>query len=220
MVILKVALAGYPKALADARRTIERGGVVAFPTETFYGLAVRYDDGDALKRLYELKRRRRDKPLPLIAGEMEALRPVALPLNAAGEELAQRFWPGPLTLLTAAEEGLSDYLTGGTSKVAVRVPGESFALRLARFIGLPVTATSANISGRPPSDNPGGVVEYFGEGLDLLIDGGQTPGGRPSTIIDVTGEEVLMVREGAIPREEILNALGGPSVSAPRKKLQ
>ncbi|MEJ2697149.1 MAG: L-threonylcarbamoyladenylate synthase [Candidatus Sulfobium sp.] len=218
MVTSKVALAGIERALAEARRTLERGGVVAFPTETFYGLAVRYDDREALQRLYELKHRPADKAMPLIAGEKKTLLMVALPLKAVAEELAQIFWPGPLTMLTAATEGLSGFLTGGTTKVAVRIPGESFALRLARFMGIPLTATSANISGHPPAQSPDKVVEYFGGRVDLLVDEGRTPGGKPSTIIDVTGPEVRIVREGAISREEILTSLRGRSVSARHRR--
>lgn len=218
MVILKVALAGTERALAEARRTLERGGAVAFPTETFYGLAVRYDDGKALSGLYKLKRRPRDKAMPLIAGEKKTLRLVALPLTAVAEELAQRFWPGPLTMLTAAVQGLSDFLTGGTANVAVRIPGESFALRLARFLNTPLTATSANISGQAPADSPEKVIEYFGEDLDLLVDDGKTPGGKPSTIVDVTGEAVRIVREGVISRDAIFNVIGPRSLSTLRRR--
>jgi L-threonylcarbamoyladenylate synthase len=208
MLTFKVSSAGVKRALAEARRTLERGGAVACPTETFYGLAVRYDDVAALRRLYELKRRLKDKAMPLIAGDRKTLGLVALPLTPTAEKLAQSFWPGPLTILTAATEGLSDFLTGGTGNVAVRIPGESFALRLALLLGTPITATSANISGQPPADNPDKVIEYFGEALDLLVDGGKTPGGKPSTIIDVADEQVRIVREGAISREEIFNVLG------------
>ena len=208
MAILKVALTAYDGVLAEARRIIELGGVVAVPTETFYGLAVRYDDLKALGRLYKLKNRPKDKPIPLMAGKKETLRLVALPLPTLGEKLAQRFWPGPLTMLTTAAGGLSEFLTGGTANVAVRIPGASFALRLVRLLGIPLTATSANISGQPPADKPDRVIEYFGDGVDLIIDAGLTPGGKPSTIIDVTGEQVRIVREGVISREDIMNVLG------------
>jgi L-threonylcarbamoyladenylate synthase len=214
MLTLKVSFSGAKRALAEACRTLERGGAVAFPTETFYGLAVRYDDVAALRRLYELKHRLKDKAMPLIAGDRKTLGLVALPLTPTAEKLAQSFWPGPLTILTAATEGLSDFLTGGTGNVAVRIPGESFALRLALLLGTPITATSANISGQPPADTPDKVIEYFGEGLDLLVDGGKTPGGKPSTIVAVAGEKVRIVREGAISREEIFNVLGAQSVTA------
>lgn len=220
MLILKVVPAGIERALSEAGRTIEKGGVVAFPTETFYGLAVRYDDIEALRRLYALKHRAADKAMPLIVGGKKTLQFVALPLTPVAEELAERFWPGPLTILTPATEGLSDFLTGGTKKVAVRIPGESFALRMARFLGIPVTATSANISGEVPADNAGRVAEYFGDRIDLLVDGGKTPGGKPSTIVDVSGEKVRIVREGAIPCEEIINICGRRSVSARHRQPQ
>lgn len=220
MLILKVALIGTERALAQAGQTIERGGIVAFPTETFYGLAVRYDDVEALRGLYDLKCRPADKALPLIAGEKKTLRLVALPLTPVAEKLAEKFWPGPLTILTPAREGLTNFLTGGTEKVAVRIPGESFALRLARFLRIPFTATSANISGQAPADSADRVAEYFGGRLDLLIDGGKTPGGRPSTIIDVIDEKVRIVREGAIPLKQIISVLGRRSVSARHRRLQ
>lgn len=220
MTVLRIALTGERHALAEARRIIERGGVVAVPTETFYGLAVRYDDVRALGKLFGMKHRPETKAMPLIAGGEDKLRLVALPLPPAAEDLAQRFWPGPLTMLTKAAAGLSRFLTGGTGNVAVRIPGESFALRLARLLDAPVTATSANISGYPPAAAPEKVIEYFGEGLDLIVDGGRTPGGRPSTIVDVTGEEIRIVREGAISSGEIFTVSGRRPFSAPHGRPQ
>lgn len=190
-------------AVTEAADVIRKGGTVAFPTETFYGLGVKYDDFTALKRLYDLKQRPKDKAISLILGDKKALELIAATPGKAAERIMERFWPGPLTVLFKAKKGLSEFLTAGTGKVAARMPGNSFALDLCRLLGFPVTATSANVSGLPPADNPGDVIRYFREGLDLLIDGGRTHGGRPSTIIDVTDEKIVIVRQGAIPDEEL-----------------
>lgn len=191
------------KAINEAIDVLKGGGLIAYPTETFYGLGVKFDMGDSQKRLYELKRRPEEKAMPLIIGEIGLLSSIVshewlrdIPLLA--KTLMARFWPGPLTLLLPAREGLSGYLTSGTGMVAVRIPGESFALQLARRASFPITATSANPSGMPPADSAEMVVKYFGGSIDLLIDGGQTPGGLPSTIVDLSEGRIRVVREGAV----------------------
>lgn len=196
-----------PEELIDkAVAIINGGGIVAFPTETFYGLGVRFDSPDSLRRLYEIKRRPREKAMPLIIGDTSQLNflvdPVwlkELPVEVKG--LMERYWPGPLTLLMPARSGLSEFLIGYNKTIAIRIPGESFALHLAKKAGFPITATSANISGMPPADDAERVIEYFDYSLDLLIDGGRTPGGLPSTIVDVTGERLKIVRKGAVKIE-------------------
>jgi L-threonylcarbamoyladenylate synthase len=209
MKTIKISESGIDTAIREASRTITEGGLVAFPTETFYGIGARYDDSQVLRRLYQLKNRPRDNAIPVIIGENEQLSWLTPLVNPLAAKLIERFWPGPLTLLFRALSDISVFISAGTGKVAVRIPGRSFALDLARAISLPVTATSANISGMPPSDNPGDVACVLGGGLDLLIDGGRTPGGKPSTIVDVTGEKMCIVREGAIPEEELRSALAG-----------
>ena len=113
------------------------------------------------------------------------------------QSLMDEHWPGPLTLLFPAKDGLSEHLTAGTGRIAVRVPGESFALCLAKKAGFPITATSANLSGMPPAENAEMVKKYFDGGIDMLIDGGQTAGGTPSTIVDVTEDVPVIIRRGA-----------------------
>jgi L-threonylcarbamoyladenylate synthase len=128
-------------------------------------------------------------------------------VSAVAQRLMHKFWPGPLTLLLNARESLSDFVVGEMGKVAVRIPGESFALDFARALEFPITATSANISGAPPADTPGNVVMHFGDSLDLLLDAGKTPGGMPSTIVDATGDEIKIMRPGVVPAEDILEFL-------------
>jgi len=198
MVLLKVTFTNLPEVLKTAVETLKTGGIVAYPTETFYGLGVKFDLENSLKRLYEIKQRLKDKAMPLIIGEKRLLSSIALSTNSVAESLIDGFWPGPLTLLVPAKENISDWLTAGTGKVAVRIPGESFALRLARHAGFPITSTSANISGLPPARDVNTVITYFSNDIDLIVDGGETPGGLPSTIVDTTGNRIRIVREGAI----------------------
>ena len=196
MEIIRLTGGNTKKAVALAVGVLRAGGIVAYPTETFYGLGCRFDCEAALKRLYRLKGRPPEKAMPLIAGK-KTLRMVAKDINELSRGLMARFWPGPLTLLLTAKEGLSRRLVK-RGKVAVRTPGESFALRLAKKEAFPITATSANPSGMPPAKTAKKVVEYFGGHIDLLIDGGKTPGGLPSTVADATGKKAKILRQGAI----------------------
>jgi L-threonylcarbamoyladenylate synthase len=183
------------------------GGIVAYPTETFYGLGVRFDREDSLEKLHKIKQRPHDKALPVIIGSRELLAHLVSSINDKALCLMKRFWPGPLTLIVPAKGDLSVFITGGTHTVAVRIPGESFALRLAECARFPITATSANLSGKPPAQDAETVGKYFGDTIDLIIDGGPSKGTLPSTIVDATGDEINIVREGTIKRELLLHAL-------------
>lgn len=208
MVHIRLAKDKIDEAINKTINVLEIGEIIAYPTETFYGLGVKFDIFDSLKKLYELKKRPKEKTMPVIIGDRSFLSEIILeswlediPLET--KLLMDRFWPGPLTLLLPAKEGLSEHLTSNTGKIAVRIPGESFALHLAKKAGFPITATSANPSGMPPAKNADSVIKYFGESIDLLIDGGKTPGGLPSTIVDPSDGRIKIVREGAIGRNEI-----------------
>ncbi len=199
-------------ALNAATETLNKGGIIAYPTETFYGLGVRFDMPDSLKRLYELKKRPAEKAMPVIVGDRESLSHIVSEkwlenIPDAAEVLMERFWPGPITVLLPAKEGISEFLTAGTGMIAVRIPGESFALLMAKRSGFPITATSANLSGMPPAVDANEVIRYFGEKIGLLIDGVRAPGGSPSTIVDLSGAGIRIVREGAIPLREIEDSL-------------
>lgn len=192
----------FKKIMVTSARTLKDRGIIAYPTESFYALGVLATDKDAVKRLYELKRRPAEKPLPVIVGDMDTLKSVVRTVPDAAKELMNRFWPGPLTIIFEAQNNVPDLLTGGSGKVAVRIPGESVALDLARSIRLPITATSANPSLMPPAQDSEAVKDYFEDKVDLIIDGGKAPGGRPSTIVDVTVLPPEVLREGSI----LLNA--------------
>lgn len=191
------------EALRQAADVLRSGGIVAYPTDTFYGLAVDPRNEHAVSKLYRIKGRQVDKAIPLIAADIAQLEDVAGPLGALGARLARRFWPGPLSLLIPSWPGLSPSLLAGQTTVAVRVPASTLAAGLAAALGHPVTSTSANLSGRPPVADPDAVAEQVGAALDILLDGGHSPGGAPSTIVDATGDEPRLVREGAVPWERV-----------------
>ena len=208
MRVIEVSAEDKMGAISEVSDILKRGGIAAYPTETFYGVGVKYHNFHALEKLYELKRRPKNRAMPLIIGDRKFLGLICLSLNMIEEKLIENFWPGPLTLLTSAREDLPELLTAGTGKIAVRIPGESFALALARSLDFPITATSANISGMPAAKNAENVIRYFGHGLDIVIDGGETRGGLPSTIVDASAGLIKIVRPGLISEEEIFEAVG------------
>lgn len=189
-------------ALQEAAKWIRAGGVVAIPTDTLYGLAADPFSADAVARVFSVKGRTAERALGLIAADARQIAAHIGPLPRAGVRLAERFWPGPLTLLVAAPVPLARNVAGGTGLVGVRVPAHDIARAICRAADRPLTATSANISGEPATSDPDEVERALGGCIDLLIDVGRTPGGAPSTIVDLAGEPRL-VRAGAIPWDEI-----------------
>jgi L-threonylcarbamoyladenylate synthase len=190
--------------LVPAISALRGGGVVAFPTETFYGLAVDPRSALAVKKIFELKRRAPDQPLPLIAASIDQVIDHVGTMTPLAERLASRGWPGPLTLIIPASSQLCDEVHLSTGKVAVRVPADTVARALARGAGHAITSTSANVSGEPPAATADHVVRSFGEGIDVLIDSGPTPAGLPSTIVDVSGDAPVLVRAGVVPWDRVL----------------
>jgi len=197
------------QALVDAVRAIRRGGVIAMPTDTLYGLGADPFQPDAVARVFHVKGRPVERALPLLAADTaQVIEHIgALPPLAA--RLASRFWPGPLTLLVAAPSALAADVSGETGKVGIRVPAHRVARAVCRACGVPVTATSANISGEAPSADPDEVARAIGDRIDVLVDAGTTPGGPPSTVVDATGAEPVLVRAGAIAWEQIQECLHG-----------
>lgn len=188
--------------LGEAAGVIAAHGVVAFPTETFYGLAVSVFDARACERVFVLKGRPASKALPCIVSDVFDLEQVAREVPALALELSQRFWPGPLTLVLPARSGVAAAAESGT--IAVRVSSLPLARELAAAAG-PVTSTSANPAGAAPATTAD-EVELAMSDVDLILDGGRTPGGLPSTIVAVSSgtAEPRLIREGAIPFREIV----------------
>jgi L-threonylcarbamoyladenylate synthase len=191
------------EVVARAAQAIGRGGLVVMPTDTLYGLAVDPFDEFAVERIFQAKGRDAAQALPLIAADRAQVAASlgALPPQAAA--LAEHFWPGPLTLLVPAPGGLASGVAGATGRVGVRVPAHAVARALCAACGSPLTATSANLSGKPASNDPDVVWQTIGDRVDVLLDAGLTPGGPPSTILDVTGSTPVLIRAGAIGWEEI-----------------
>lgn len=196
-------------AIDEAAMWILRGAVVAIPTDTLYGLAVDPFRSDAVARLYDVKGRPADRALPLIAADVQQVEAHLGPLSAAAARLAQRFWPGPLTIVVAAPPNLARDVTGGSGTVGVRVPACDLARRIAAAAQKPITATSANISGEPATADPDEVERTLGDRIELLIDAGPAPGGAPSTIVDVMTTEPRLLRAGAVAWEEVQACLRG-----------
>jgi L-threonylcarbamoyladenylate synthase len=190
-------------ALQEAGRWIRHGGLVALPTDTLYGLAADPFHADAVRRLLAAKRRPPDQALPLIAADTVQIAAYFGALPAAGERLAARFWPGPLTLLVPAPPAVVADVAAGTGRVGVRVPAHEIARAICRAAGRPITATSANISGHPATADPDEVERTLGDVVDLLVDTGPTAGGEPSTIVDVTQTPPRLIRAGATSWDEI-----------------
>jgi L-threonylcarbamoyladenylate synthase len=196
------------EVLAHAGRVIREGGVVAYPTETFYGLGANVFDPKPCRRIIELKGRDWGKQLPLIVSDLDQIELLCEDIPPSLRRLARVFWPGPLTLVIAVRDGLSGDLAG-RSTAALRVSGLPLARDLARVAATPLTATSANPSDRAPAQRPRDLDDVVGDGVDLLLDGGPTAGGSPSTIVDVSGVAPRLLREGPVAFEAVLEVLLG-----------
>jgi L-threonylcarbamoyladenylate synthase len=208
-VIALVVDAACPDAdvIARAADLLRQGGVVAYPTDTLYGLAADPSSQRAVEELYRIKGRPVDQAIPLVAADLAQVEQCAGPLSHAAHRLGACLWPGPLTMIVPAWAGLAAALHGGTGTVAIRVPAHPVACALARAFGAPITSTSANRSGRPATSSPDVVRESMGNDLVAILDAGPSPGGLPSTIIDVLGERPRLVRPGAVPFERVLECL-------------
>lgn len=193
--------------MARAVDVLRERGVVAYPTDTFYGLAVDPRSTQAVSKLFGVKRRSPASPIPLIAASMEQVAQVAI-CSEADLRLAERFWPGPLTLVMEARPGLASAVLAGGSTVAIRIPAHPVARALAAEFGFSITSTSANESGEPPAVTADDVVSAVGERIDLMLDAGRTGGGLPSTVVAVSGATPRLVRAGAVPWERVLESLG------------
>ncbi len=193
------------KIIKRAIEVLNNGGIVSYPTETFYALGVRFDINKGLNRLYQIKKRHLNNPFPLIIGNKSQLKMLVTEIGNIEEKLMDRYWPGPLTILFTKKKSLSNLITSTDGKVAVRVPGESFAQFLAKKACFPITATSANLSGSTPARDAKTVLEYFEEKIDMIIDSGATKGDMPSTIVDIINDRIKIVREGMIKKSSLVS---------------
>lgn len=178
---------------------LKNDAVIAFPTDTFYGLGSSCYSRQAVERIFSLKARQSAKPLPLVISDFSMLLDVAGRIPPVFEPLAEEFWPGLLTLIFKASEKLPSIVTGGRGTVGVRFPDFAWLQALIRSAGFPLTATSANLSGGREISDPARLVQEFGGVIDLIVDGGRLPERKPSTVVDISSGGLSVVREGAIP---------------------
>jgi L-threonylcarbamoyladenylate synthase len=178
---------------------LHNGGIICYPTETFYALGVDPWNDAACRKLYDLKKRTSDKELPLIVADLSMAAKFFDISDPRTQTLTQKFWPGPLTLIIPAIDKSRNY--------AVRVSSHPEAQKISQTFGKPVVSTSANISGNRPVCSPGELNYQLISGIDVLLDGGTSAGGLPSTIVSLIGLETEIIREGAIPSEKIFSAL-------------
>lgn len=188
-----------------------KGEIAALPTDTFYGLAVDPVNLRAVDRIYDLKSRARHKPLSLLIADVSQAYELARNIDSAFDQLTERFWPGPLTIIVKAGSKLPLRVTANTGNVALRVPETAICRAVVEKLGLPITATSANLRGQPECTYAGCVREQLGDKIPLIVDGGPTARSIPTTIVDLSGgpNSWMILREGAIPTYEIALALHG-----------
>lgn len=192
-------------AIPRAVAVLSAGGLVAFPTDTVYGVGALAFDGKAIESIYAAKDRPVEKAIPILISDVSELGRVGIDIPEVALTLASRFWPGPLTILVPKRADLPESVSA-TSTVGVRVPDHETARRLLRAAG-PMAVTSANISGGPSPVTAQGVSEQLAGRIPLIIDGGRTPGGIPSTLVDCTTPELRILREGPLALEDLLSAL-------------
>lgn len=205
--------------LLEAARILREGGLVAFPTETVYGLGGNALDEHASEKIYAAKGRPSDNPLIAHISCMEELPALVREIPEAGRRLAEAYWPGPLTMIFRKRDEVPYETTGGLETVAVRMPSDPVASRLIRLAGVPVAAPSANTSGRPSPTRAEHVIEDLNGKIDMIIDGGQVGIGVESTIVDVSGETPVLLRPGAVTMEMLEAVLGrvdiDPAITGP-----
>ena len=183
-------------SILDAAAVLQQGGIVAFPTETYYGLAVDPECERAVAKLFQVKQRQAYKPLLLLIDRSEQLYDLVSEIPHKYVELMEKFWPGPLTLVFPARKDLSRQLTGNTGTIGVRISPHPIARKLVRKMGKPITATSANLSGVAPAKTADEVFEMFQDKVDYILDGGKTAAGLCSTVVGLQDGHLTILREG------------------------
>ncbi|MBN1558829.1 threonylcarbamoyl-AMP synthase [candidate division KSB1 bacterium] len=186
---------------------LRKGGVIGYPTETIYGIGCNALNGAAVERIYQLKNRDRSKAMILIAGDTVQVSELVISIPEAAEKLIENFWPGPLTIVFEASSRLREFAFGKSKTIAIRIPDSALCLELIKETGFPIVSTSANISGQPSATSAAQVENFFGDQLEVIIDGGPSVDNIPSTVVDITKSPARVVRQGAISTLEINTVL-------------
>ena len=187
----------------QATTILKQGGIVACPTDTVYGVVAAINIEPAVERIYQIKGRPRSQALPILLADKSQMVDVAKIVPLLAWRLADKFWPGALTMVLLKSESVSNIVTGGGKTVAIRMANHPMPMAIIRGLGAPIVGTSANLSGHPSALTAEEVRTQIGDRVDMIIDGGRCPGGIESTIVDLSGEEPRIIRQGAIPPEEI-----------------
>jgi L-threonylcarbamoyladenylate synthase len=196
------------RQVKQAIDVLKSGGIVAYPTDTVYGLGADPLNRRAVDKVYRVKKRPYNQALPLLLADKSDLTKVASVIPEIAWKLAERFLPGGLTLVLKKSPWVPSNITAGGDTIAVRIPNHPIPIALIKALGNPIVGTSANISGRPSPVTAAEVREQLGREVDLIIDGGRSPGGIESTVLDVSGKTPTLLREGAVPRKELEKICG------------
>jgi L-threonylcarbamoyladenylate synthase len=196
------------ESLASVAEIIARGGVIAFRTDTFYGLGADPFNRAAVQTIKKLKGREEGKPILIVISDRDQVERFIADRSPAFHLLSEKFWPGPLTLIEKAAPGVPEEITAGSATVGVRLPDDDEVRALVRACGGALTATSANLSGNAPAGTAKAAASYFLTGIDLIVDGGEVSAALPSTVLDLSDPVPRVIREGAVSKTEIARALG------------
>ncbi|MDO8461780.1 MAG: L-threonylcarbamoyladenylate synthase [Deltaproteobacteria bacterium] len=192
-----------PEKIERVVSALREGAIVAYPTETFYGLGVNIENEQAIKHLFDLKRRDYSNPISVIVSDRSMLVRYVSEIPDKALLLMDRFWPGPLTILFRTTKAVSKSLTTNTGKIGIRISSNPVAQALVSKLGAPLTTTSANLSGLPPSFNLKHLKNYFSDKISFVVDAGELPPSVGSTVVDVSEDKLTIIREGLI-RSEVL----------------
>ncbi|HIE17164.1 MAG TPA: threonylcarbamoyl-AMP synthase [Dehalococcoidia bacterium] len=193
----------------QVRKSVEvlnRGGIIAYPTDTVYGLGCNAFDTTAVEKIYRVKQRPFNQPLPILLADIAQLSSLVSSVTGVARFLMKRFWPGGLTLVLPKATSVPQIVTAGSDKVAIRIPSHTVPIAIIQQLGAAIIGTSANISEKPSPVTAEGVKQQLGSQVDLIIDAGKCPGGRESTVVDITSGTPVILREGIIPAEAIKKA--------------
>jgi len=199
---------GRAEHLADAVAALKRGEVIVYPTETLYGLGADALNGAAVEKVFQLKGRDPDNPIPVLVAGREMLGALVAEVPALAEKLMASFWPGPLTLVLPARKNISSALLNADGGIGVRISSEPIATELVRALGHPLTATSANPSGQPPARTVQQARNYFAGAIDVFIDAGELTSKTGSTVVEIRANVGRIIREGEIRKSELQRVVG------------
>ncbi len=185
-------------------QALKSGKTIVYPTETFYGLGANPFDRQAVIKIYHLKRRESGKPLPIVISHEEQIKEITSEIPELFYPISEKFWPGPLTIILKAKPVFPEEMLGEEKTIGIRLPNFMWLRNLIDQTGFPIIATSANISGEKEISSPFELRKIFYGEVDLIVDAGETPGNRPSTVLDLTGKLPKILREGIIPKNQLI----------------